>query len=105
MRKMIAIILILFTVSCNVLKTGIIVDKEFTPKSTKMVMQAYKVGKITAFRPVLYTVPPRWEIKVEGIHGSKRIVKSISVTETYYLSVGVGDVFDIERMKGAHNED
>jgi hypothetical protein len=90
--KFLFIISFVFTFSgCGEIEQGTIVDKQFKPAYA--FIQTMYVNKVFISRPI--RVPDSWYITIEGFYKNKRQERRIRVSEELFLSVSLGETFDL----------
>lgn len=100
MKKLIILFLVLLLVSCKEKEMekieGIVIDKEYIPARTSIIMVPRSTGKTTIMTPTLIFHSAEHKIKIEY---TRKNLKSIKVNSTEYENIKIGDLKIIEIEK------
>jgi len=83
--------------SCEQIKEGDIIKKEYEPAYAYMTAYSQNVNGTTVVVPVMNTVPEYFNITIEGYMDGERVTRKLHVSEGEYLIYKIGQHIIIER--------
>lgn len=102
MKKLITLFLVLLLVSCKEKEMekieGTVIDKEYIPARTSIILMPYSTGKTTRLVPMPIFHSAEHRLKIEY---TRKKLKNIEVNPTEYESTKIGDlkIIEVEKEK------
>jgi hypothetical protein len=97
MKKLVLVFASLLLLSCEQIKEGDIIKKEYEPAYAYMTAYSQNVNGTTVIVPVMNSVPEYFTITIEGYKDGERVTRTLHVSESEYLKYEIGQHLIVEK--------
>lgn len=97
---LLALIVFLFSSCSPEITKGKVIEKEYRPSSSRLIMMPISTGKTIVSVPYYIRHPERYVVVITAIVEGESVTEDFYVSKEVYDSLSIGDIFEYDDSRG-----